>query len=63
MKTVAPQRYAVRAVNQYRRRDVFPFLALRYYLNNIATRRQRYRLGERQRREAHRDAAHEVARG
>ena len=27
---------AVRAVNQYRRRDVLPYLALRYYLDNTA---------------------------
>lgn len=28
----------VRAVNQYRRRDVLPYLALRYYLANTAAR-------------------------
>lgn len=30
---------AVRAINQYRRRDVIPYLALRYYLDSSASRR------------------------
>jgi hypothetical protein len=33
---------AVRAVNQYRRRDVLSYLALRYYLNNEAARTDRW---------------------
>ena len=33
-----PEALAVRAVNQYRRRDVLPYLALRYYLENEAAR-------------------------
>lgn len=33
-----PSHIAVRAVNQYRRRDVVPYLALRYYLQNSAAR-------------------------
>ncbi len=33
-----PGTIAVRAVNQYRRRDIFVYLGLRYYLENIATR-------------------------
>lgn len=33
---------AVRAVNQYRRRDVLTYLALRYYLNNEAARTDRW---------------------
>ncbi len=30
---------AVRSVNQYRRRDVFAYLGLRYYLDNLAARK------------------------
>jgi len=37
MKT-RPGTFAVRAVNQYRRRDVLPYLGLRYYLENSAAR-------------------------
>jgi hypothetical protein len=33
---------AVRAVNQYRRRDVLPYLALRYYLASTSTRFRRW---------------------
>jgi hypothetical protein len=33
-----PSHLAIRAVNQYRRRDVVPYLALRYYLENSAAR-------------------------
>jgi len=33
-----PGAYAIRAVNQYRRRDVLPYLGLRYYLENAAAR-------------------------
>lgn len=42
MSARAPQTYAVRAVNQYRRRDIFPYLALRYYLANSAARGERW---------------------
>lgn len=38
MKTVRPGSLAIRAVNQYRRRDVLTYLALRYYLHNAAAR-------------------------
>lgn len=38
MKRVRPGILAVRAVNQYRRRDVLTYLALRYYLHNDAAR-------------------------
>jgi len=38
METVRPGALAVRAVNQYRRRDVLTYLALRYYLDNSAAR-------------------------
>lgn len=38
MKRVRPGILAVRAVNQYRRRDVLGYLALRYYLHNEAAR-------------------------
>lgn len=38
MKRVRPGILAVRAVNQYRRRDVLSYLALRYYLHNEAAR-------------------------
>lgn len=42
MTVPTPQPYAVRAVNQYRRRDIFPYLALRYYLANSATLGERW---------------------
>jgi len=38
MKRQRPEVLAVRAVNQYRRRDVLTYLALRYYLDNDAAR-------------------------
>lgn len=38
MKRERPGILAVRAVNQYRRRDVLAYLALRYYLHNEAAR-------------------------
>lgn len=38
MKRLRPGILAVRAVNQYRRRDVLSYLALRYYLHNEAAR-------------------------
>ncbi len=38
MKRKRPGILAVRAVNQYRRRDVLSYLALRYYLHSDATR-------------------------
>lgn len=38
MKRERPGILAVRAVNQYRRRDVLAYLALRYYLHNDAAR-------------------------
>ena len=38
MKRERPGILAVRAVNQYRRRDVLTYLALRYYLHNDAAR-------------------------
>ncbi|MGD9711110.1 MAG: RNA-directed DNA polymerase [Thermomicrobiales bacterium] len=37
-----PEAIAVRAVNQYRYRDVFTFLGLRYYLENTAARTDRW---------------------
>lgn len=37
-----PAAAAVRAVRQYRRRDVVPYLALRYYLANRSARRERW---------------------
>jgi hypothetical protein len=37
-----PGRLAVRAVNQYRRRDVLTYLALRYYLGNSAATSDRW---------------------
>lgn len=33
---------AVKALNQYRRRDIFPYLALRYYLESSAGRQNRW---------------------
>lgn len=38
MNKIRPGILAVRAVNQYRRRDVLTYLGLRYYLNNTAAR-------------------------
>lgn len=38
MKVQKPGTIALRAVNQYRQRDVFTYLALRYYLENNAAR-------------------------
>ncbi len=38
MKLSPPGTLSIRAVNQYRRRDVLTYLALRYYLTNAATR-------------------------
>jgi hypothetical protein len=38
MKMARPGILAVRAVNQYRRRDVFTYLGLRYYLDNSTAR-------------------------
>lgn len=38
MKRSRPGILAVRAVNQYRRRDVLAYLSLRYYLDNVASR-------------------------
>jgi hypothetical protein len=38
IKRQRPGVLAVRAVNQYRRRDVLTYLALRYYLDNDAAR-------------------------
>jgi hypothetical protein len=37
-KLLRPGILAVRAVNQYRRREVFAYLGLRYYLENTAAR-------------------------
>lgn len=37
-KSLRPGIFAVRAVNQYRRREVFAYLGLRYYLENTAAR-------------------------
>ena len=34
-----PEMLAVRAVNQYRRRDVVAYIGLRYYLENVASKR------------------------
>jgi hypothetical protein len=39
MHSARPSTAAVRAVNQYRRRDVLTYLSLRYYLQNSAARR------------------------
>ncbi|SMG62683.1 conserved hypothetical protein, partial [methanotrophic bacterial endosymbiont of Bathymodiolus sp.] len=33
---------AVKALNQYRKRDVVAYLGLRYYLNNVSARRNRW---------------------
>lgn len=42
MKKPLAEIIAVRAVNQYRRRDVFAYLGLRYYLDNSAARSDRW---------------------
>jgi hypothetical protein len=34
-----PETFAIRAVNQYRRRDILGYLGLRYYLENEAAKR------------------------
>jgi hypothetical protein len=39
MKNVRPEILAVRAVNQYRRRDILPYFGLRYYLANLCAAR------------------------
>ncbi|MBI3188139.1 MAG: RNA-directed DNA polymerase [Gammaproteobacteria bacterium] len=36
------QTIAVRAVNQYRKRDILPYIGLRYYLENSSARRDRW---------------------
>jgi len=33
---------AIKALNQYRQRDVIPYLGLRYYLDNVSARRDRW---------------------
>lgn len=33
---------AIKALNQYRKRDVIPYIGLRYYLDNISARRDRW---------------------
>jgi len=33
---------AIKALNQYRKRDVIPYLGLRYYLDNTSARRDRW---------------------
>lgn len=38
MKHQNPETFAIRTVNQYRRRDVMPYIGLRYYLENTAAR-------------------------
>lgn len=42
MKNIRPGILSVRAVNQYRRRDVLAYLSLRYYLNNSAARKDHW---------------------
>lgn len=42
MKKQRPGDLAVRAVNQYRQRDVFTYLSLRYYLENSAARSDKW---------------------
>jgi hypothetical protein len=42
VKRFPPGILAIRAVNQYRRRDVLPYLALRYYLNSKAARADKW---------------------
>ncbi len=36
------EKIAIRAINQYRRRDILPYIGLRYYLENISARRDRW---------------------
>lgn len=36
------EKNAIRAINQYRRRDILPYIGLRYYLENISARRDRW---------------------
>ena len=36
------QTIAVRAVNQYRKRDILPYIGLRYYLENASSRRDKW---------------------
>ena len=38
MNHQSPETIAIRTVNQYRRRDVIPYIGLRYYLENTAAR-------------------------
>lgn len=42
MRLNRPEELASRAVNQYRRREVFAYLGLRYYFQNSAARRNRW---------------------
>ena len=42
MDNTHPEILAVRAVNQYRRRDILPYLGLRYYLANSCALRDRW---------------------
>lgn len=42
MNLPPPSTPAIRTVQQYRRRDIVPYLALRYYLDNRASRRARW---------------------
>ena len=42
MKSARPGALAIRAANQYRRRDILPYLGLRYYLENNCARRDRW---------------------
>ena len=36
------EKIAIRAINQYRRRDILPYIGLRYYLENCSARRDRW---------------------
>lgn len=36
------EKIAIRAINQYRRRDILPYIGLRYYLENSSARRDRW---------------------
>ena len=42
MTLPTPSKIAIRAVKQYRGRDVVPYLSLRYYLANCSSRRERW---------------------
>jgi len=42
MPNIRPEDFALRAINQYRKRDIFPYLGLRYYLENRCARRDRW---------------------